>query len=304
LNAAADAYQKVGFLTLNFKKDPQAAYQCLTKAVNLFKIHGNTLKAQEMLKKLGKRCFDQGYEELGVRIYQDILDEVFEGENYGTGAEVITEYVNFLIDKGKFPEAIDAYSRHIKYLLSVKKYEHLVARAWLGIICIHIVMGEHYIAEDKLTLFGSQISKPMSSDEYRAVLNLTDAIHKGDEVLFAKTLKQPIFGQIEAALLKRLKKYVIPKKEMAKKEDPLFGNVETRKKQKEEKKTEAKPTAPLEEEKVPKGTEEAKTVVRKDEEEKAAPAVPANPDQKAEGEVKPEEPKPAEAEKDFGGAFT
>ena len=229
LAGAADAYQKIGFIILIHKKNPQTAYQYLMKSVNLFKIHGNTLKAQDMLKKLAKRCFDQNQPDLGVQIYKDIIEEMFDDENYGTGAEVITEYMNYLIDKERYPEAIETYMKHIKYLQSAKKYDHLVARAWLGIIGIHIIMGEHYIAEEKLGTFGSQITKISSSDEYSAAISLIDAIQKGDEAAFAKTLKRPIFTQIETSLHRRLNKYRIQRKdEVRKVSNPLFGSAENK----------------------------------------------------------------------------
>ena len=140
LYGAADAYQKIGFIILQQKKDPHTAYQYLMKSVNLFKIHGNTLKSQEMLKKLGKRCFELSYEELGVQIYKELIDDMFDDQNYGTGSEIIAPYMDFLIEKEKYTEAVEMYMKHIKYLQSVKKYDHIVARCWLGIIGIHIIL--------------------------------------------------------------------------------------------------------------------------------------------------------------------
>lgn len=234
LQGAADAYNKIGFIIMDRKKDPNAAHQYLIKSVNLFKIHGNTLKAQEMLKKLGKRCFEQHFEDLGSQIYNSLIDELFEDQNYGTGCEIIPEQLNFLIDKGKYSEAIDLYTRHIKYLKEVNKYEYMVCRSWLAIICVYVIMGEYYVAEEKLGTFGTQIEKPMNSDEYVAALNLIDSIQKKDPAAFAKCIKRPIFSQIETNLLKKLKKYNLPNQEEVKKEEnPLFGNIKSQEEKKD-----------------------------------------------------------------------
>ncbi len=230
LFGAADSYQKIAFIILMQRKDPETAYQYLTKSVNLFKIHGNTLKSQEMLKKLAKRCFDQGHDDLGAKIYREIIDDIFDDQNYGTGSEVITEYLNFLIEKERYQDAIQVYMSHIKYLQSVKKYDHLVARAWLSIISIHIIMGEYYVADEKMGTFGASIAKVSGSDEYSAALSMLDAIQKGDDAAFIKVLRRPIFSQIEASLLRKLKKYTLPKKEEVKKAaNPLFGSAEVKK---------------------------------------------------------------------------
>jgi hypothetical protein len=235
LYGAAEAYNKIGFIKLTRKADPVGAYSALMKSVNLFKIHGNLLKAQDMLKKLAKRCFEMHHEDLGAQIFKALIDELFDEANYGTGAEVLPEYLNYLIEKDRYPEVIDIYNRHIEYLRSIHKYEHLICRAWLGIISIHIVMGEHFIADEKLGQFGAQIARPTSTDEYVAAMRMIDAIQKGDDAQLAKTLKMPIFSQIESVLYRKLKKYRIPSKEEVKKvANPLFGNAEQRAKQAQE----------------------------------------------------------------------
>jgi len=229
-HGAADALQKIGFLTLKHKKDPKTAHQYMMKSVNLYKIHGNTLKAQEMMKQLGKNCFDQGHEELGSQIYKSLIEDMLDDQNYGTGSEIIPQYLDFLIEKERYSDAIAIYNAHMKYLQSIKKYDHIVARCWLGIICIHIILGEHYIAEEKMGAFGASITKISSSDEYSAALNLIDAINKGDEMMYQKVLKRPIFGQMESALVKKLKKRPLAKKEDSKKvTNALFGSAGMRK---------------------------------------------------------------------------
>ncbi len=230
LSGAAEAYQKIGFLTLQHKKDPRAAYQYLIKSVNMLKIHGNTLKAQDMMKRLGKQCFDMGSDELGAQIYRELIEDMFDDQNYGTGSEIISPYLDFLIEKERYSDVISIYTKHIKYLQSVKKYEHIIARCWLGIICIHILLGEHYIADEKMGTFGSSISKISSSDEYSAAWGLLDAIQKGDEAAFQKVTRRPIFTQMESALVRKLKKFQLLKKDEQKKvTNPLFGNVDLRK---------------------------------------------------------------------------
>eukprot|EP00826_Nyctotherus_ovalis_P009868 TRINITY_DN12612_c0_g5_i4.p1 TRINITY_DN12612_c0_g5~~TRINITY_DN12612_c0_g5_i4.p1 ORF type:complete len:289 (+),score=111.69 TRINITY_DN12612_c0_g5_i4:110-976(+) len=191
-----------------------------------YKIQNNNLKAQEIMKKLAGQCFETDQEEIGAEIYKEIIEELFDDQDYGTGAEVIPIYRNYLIRKEKYAEVLSIYEKQIKYIKSIKKYPYIAERCWLSIVCIYIVMGEHFIADEKMSSFSADVTSIRSSEEYSAALNLIDAIQKGDSVLFAKVLKRPIFTQIEIELLKKLKKCKMPAKVEAKKivQNELFGS--------------------------------------------------------------------------------
>lgn len=230
LSGAADAYESMGMIFLRHKNDPKTALGLFKKASSMYKIQGNNLKSQDILKKLAKRCFDLGYEDLGADIYKELIEELFDDQDYGTGAEIIPNYQNYLISREKYAESIATYEKHMKYLKIQNKYPYLVERCWLSIVCIYIVMGEYYIADDKMGQFSSDVKSIRSSDEYSAALNLIDALQKKDLDLFAKVLKRPIFTQIEIELLKKLRKFKMSSQEDVKKptqkpqNEGLFGS--------------------------------------------------------------------------------
>lgn len=317
LAGAADAYDRMGTICMRQKKDVRTALGLFKKAGSLYKIQNNNLKAQEIMKKFAGYCFETNQEELGAEIYKEIIEELFDDQDYGTGAEVIPIYRNYLIRKEKYAEAISVYEKHIKYIKSIKKYPYIAERCWLSIVCIYIVMGEHFIADEKMSSFSADVASVRNSEEYSAALNLIDAIQKSDSVLFAKVLKRPIFTQIEIELLKKLKKCKMPAKVEARKapQNELFGNA-------------AKPEAPPAKAPEPREEEEKKTAVQTLEEEK----VVVNPEAtekkeepvkevKESAEVKSQEEKPLEEQAkeqksdektndqsepsaDYGGIFT
>ena len=325
LSGAAEAYEKMGMIYLKYQKDPKRALDLFNKSSSMYKINGNELKAQEILKRLGRRCFEIDFEDLGAEIYKEIINDLFDDISYGTGAEIIPVYQDYLIKKEKYAEAISIYERHIKYLTSVKKYNHIVARCWLGIISIHIVLGEYYIADEKLSVFSGTINSVKTCDEYSAALSLIDAIQRGDNDGYIKILRRPIFTQIEMELVKKLKKFKVPNPEETKKvqksdaqKDSLFGSAG---------KPKPKPAEDIKQAvKFP--AEDIKEVVKLHEEDKeivpAESKVEANPveevkssEVKEEEQKKPIEPvsekkpieadaekKPEEQDNDYGGMFT
>jgi len=327
LSGAAEAYEKMGMIYIKHMKDPKAGLNLFKKAASMYKIQNNNLRAQDILKKLGKQCFEMGHEDLGGEIFKEIINELFDDQDYGTGAEIIPSYQNYLISKERYADAIMIYEKHMNYLKSIKKYPYLVERCWLSIICIHIIIGEVFIADDKMGNFSADITSIKSSDEYSAALNLIDAIQTKDSALFNKILKRPIFTQLEIELVKKLKKFKMTQKEEVKKapqlHNELFGNIGKPKAPVEDLSLHPEPSQVFEEDKKailysepPERKEVEEKKEEKEEEEEENKLIGQEVEQKEEQEVEQKEEVGKEGEsnenkpndqtepsKDYGGIF-
>lgn len=206
LFGASEAHKELGFIYLQYRNDTTKAIAQFTEAINLLKLNADMPKVQLLQMRIARKCADLNNDELMDKYYREVMADLFTVERYLGGAPAIQEYLEILIEKSKFVEAIDLYKTHIQYLMKVQKYDNIVSRSCLGIIAIYIVMGESYMAEEKFKQFDQDYMFFRDSGYYRVASNMLDAIAAQDQARYNKALQHAIMSQIESSLHKKLRK--------------------------------------------------------------------------------------------------
>jgi len=203
---AAGAYEKIAKLTLKINPDDiNSSLKFFRKAGDLYRIQGNSMKYQMLIKDLASEYQNKNEPEMAIALYKELVEDVFEEENYLTGSDLIPTYLNMLVAKNKYKEAIDIYLKHIHYIKNLKKYEYTIGRCWISIISIHLILNEVEIAEEKLMDMQNDIDKP-HTEEFQIAYSLIDYFKKGNPEDFLKFCRKPMFTQIESEIVKQLKK--------------------------------------------------------------------------------------------------
>lgn len=93
---------------------------------------------------------DQGYDDPDhlnrvVNLYKQLHIKVYETEdNYTFNSDIVDQYLNCLVKHNKLYDAIEARQRFIKYMVKTKTVDHQMRRAYLEIVCLHILVSEKF----------------------------------------------------------------------------------------------------------------------------------------------------------------
>lgn len=175
LSSAADGYTQAAFLEDDFKKSEQL----LKKAQQLYMIEGKGERGLMNLKKYVQQQLDV-YEDLSPskqsqqtltrisNLYKSLYHQVFATEdNFLFNQDLIDTYLNFLVGKDLFFEAIEARQTFIKYLVKQKTIDHQIRRAYLEICCLHIVGDDKFGLKKALDQFCTSVPDAMRHDEFK-----------------------------------------------------------------------------------------------------------------------------------------
>ena len=100
---AATGYSEAAFL----EKDKKKSFELLQNASNYYKMHGTTNAAHKAQRQFAQKLLDlEGYEEMGLKIYEQIFEDLFIEDNYVYNSDAVNEYLGTLVRMKKFPEAI------------------------------------------------------------------------------------------------------------------------------------------------------------------------------------------------------
>jgi len=206
LFAASEAHKEAGYLYLENKGDTNKAKEEFNECIRLLNIGGKMERVQDTLIELARKCKQLNHDQLSEAYYQEIINSVFDEDNYLNGLATIKEYSNDLIAKSRYTRALELYNKHIEYVAKLGKYESTIAKCSLSIVCIHIILDEPYVAEEKLRDLEQTHPGLINSPFYEIGVNMIEAINEVNQVRYDKIVMTPIMSQLEINLLKALKK--------------------------------------------------------------------------------------------------
>eukprot|EP00826_Nyctotherus_ovalis_P060462 TRINITY_DN8489_c0_g1_i2.p1 TRINITY_DN8489_c0_g1~~TRINITY_DN8489_c0_g1_i2.p1 ORF type:complete len:387 (+),score=129.94 TRINITY_DN8489_c0_g1_i2:119-1279(+) len=225
LFGAAVAHKEAGYIHLE-KGEAEKARGEFEECVRLLNVGGKAERVQDTLIEFARRCGKMNCEKLSEEYYQEVMQSVFDSENYLDGLAVIWEYSNYLIGKAKFIKALELYNKHIEYVAGTGKYKNTIAKCGLCIVCIHLILGEPYIAEEKLRDLEQTHQELIDSPFYELGVQFIEAMNNFDQAAFNRAVLTPIMSQLEVNLLKALKKVKVEKRgEGVKLEDVKLSTV-------------------------------------------------------------------------------
>jgi len=206
LYSAAEAKKSLAYIYLDHKNDPEKAEQQIQQCIEFLKLQGKLEKVQWVLTEFAKRSSKAGFTKLSEKVFNIVINSVFEESNYLDGVATIWQYSDYLIENGRYKEALDLYKKHIEYTKTKEKFNSTTAKCYLSVIAIYILLGEPYVAEEKLKELEMTCHNLISSPYYSIATTLIDSINEKDQDKFKKTIMIPIMSQLEINLLKALKK--------------------------------------------------------------------------------------------------
>jgi hypothetical protein len=82
-------------------------------------------------------------------------------------SDMVYDYPSVLMKCDRVHDTITARERYIDYQIEIKEVDHTVNRAYLEIVCLHMIASEHFKIADVLERFMMNVRNAHSSDEYR-----------------------------------------------------------------------------------------------------------------------------------------
>ena len=173
----------------------------------MYNINGTPSKGQTALRRFAQECLKEPDKvPLATDVYRLLMENIYTEENYLYGSEIIDEYIGLLLADNKFYGVVDVLKSHIKYLKETKtEHVHLIHRAWLSVICMYILTGETYLADDKMNEFYEDCDGS-TCDEYKTANAMLDSFKERMKEKYLDLLRKPIFMQLNIEIVKKLKK--------------------------------------------------------------------------------------------------
>lgn len=209
LYTASEARKSLAYIYLEHKQDSEKAEQQIQQCTEFLKLQGKLDKVRWTLTEFAKRSLKAGFTILSERIFNIVIDSVLDEDNYLDGVATIWEYLDYLIENSRFKEAMELYRRHIEYTKDKVKYSSTTAKCYLCLVCIHIILGEPFIAEEELKELETTRPDLTSSPYYEIATRIINAVNEKDQDNYKKVILIPMMSQLERNLLKALKKVVI-----------------------------------------------------------------------------------------------
>jgi len=80
-----------------------------------------------------------------AQLYKSLHQKVYESEdNFIFNSDMVDLYMNMLCKYDMFHEAIEARNTFIKYLVKEGTIDHQIRRAYVEIMCLHILCNEKF----------------------------------------------------------------------------------------------------------------------------------------------------------------
>ena len=91
-------------------------------------------------------------------------------------SDMVYDYPTVLMKCDRVHDTIAARERYIDYQIEIKEVDHTVNRAYLEIVCLHMIANEHFKIPDVLERFMMNVRNAHSSDEYRIADSIGQSI--------------------------------------------------------------------------------------------------------------------------------
>ena len=78
---------------------------------------------------------------------------MFENDYYVFHQDIVDDYTNLVLKNNMWHEAIAARKQFIKYLKKEKTIDHQMRRAYLEIVCLHVIADEKFKVKEVLAEF-------------------------------------------------------------------------------------------------------------------------------------------------------
>lgn len=112
-----------------------------------------------------------------AQLYKSLHKKVYETEdNYVFNSDLIDHYMNMLVKYKMYHDAIEARKQFVKYLIKSGTLDHQIRRAYVEIVCLHILAGEKFKVKAILEEFANDVPGAMTKDEYRLAENVMFAV--------------------------------------------------------------------------------------------------------------------------------
>ena len=114
-----------------------------------------------------------------TQLYKSLHKKVYESEdNFIFNSDIVDHYMNMLCKYDMFHEAIEARNDFIKHLVKEGTVDHQMRRAYVEIMCLHILCNEKFKIQSVIERMIQTDPSSMGKDEYNIGENMMAAVAK------------------------------------------------------------------------------------------------------------------------------
>jgi len=211
--AAARNFEAMITLTIECddKVAPEELVKLTTQAANYFKLSDSQQNYVSIATKVCKYLEKNGNFSYASDIYELLIKDLEDTENYYIRNETINNYVSLLITMTSFAQVIEIYEKEIDYhrKVTTTKVVNLNQMA-LALICVYLIVGDIKSADAKLQQFMTSVGGFYKSNEVTAAEKMVDAYIDGNQQEFDSLITKPIITAIfPSNIVKCLRKVTV-----------------------------------------------------------------------------------------------
>jgi len=213
LFSASEARKNLMYIYLDKIPNAEKAKLEANECIHLLQVHGKEDRVFNTKLEFARKCRNLNLDELTIYFYKDVIEMGLTEDQYLNARDAFLEYTDFLLNADKLLDALDFYNKHIEFLTKQhqkepEKNKHIspMMKSYMGIIGIHLMLNEPFIADEKLTEIQRDHTELISSPYFEVACKLVDAANARDQEAFNKAMQTAVMSQLERSLLQKLKK--------------------------------------------------------------------------------------------------